>query len=90
VKLVLVSIQQTSLDSQTKMIPRLIHFVWLGPAARPEAIFDSWRRHHQDWNVTVWDEDRLHDLQLYSQEFYSRLRTRQYNQRSDVLRLEKL
>jgi hypothetical protein len=66
----------------------MIHFVWLGPAPLPAAIFGSWRRHHPDWEIVVWDESRLKGLKLHLREFYSLLRTKRYNQRSDVLRLE--
>ncbi len=42
------------------MIPRKLHVVWIGEAADfPEECVRTWRQHHPDWEVTVWDNDAL-------------------------------
>lgn len=40
-------------------IPKIIHFVWLGGAAKPplvERCIKSWRRHMSDYEVVEWSE----------------------------------
>lgn len=52
------------------MIPRLMHFVWVGPPM-PDRYADwisAWRTMHHGWDVRVWgddDLDWLHNHQIY-------------------------
>ncbi len=47
------------------MIPRLLHFVWLGTAPLPPAYAryrESWQENHPEWRVKVWRDDDLPTL----------------------------
>jgi hypothetical protein len=42
------------------MIPRKLHFVWVGNEADfPEECVQTWRQQHPDWELTVWGNDSL-------------------------------
>ncbi|HUN92751.1 MAG TPA: glycosyltransferase [Burkholderiaceae bacterium] len=42
------------------MIPRILHFIWIGDAApMPRAHVDSWIAAHPGWTVKLWDEAAL-------------------------------
>lgn len=47
-----------------RVIPRLIHQVWLGgaPPACDRAWRDTWRRHHPSWRYILWTEETLPPL----------------------------
>jgi hypothetical protein len=69
------------------MIPRVIHWLWLGPAPVPDLFThytDSWRRHHPAWATRLWRDDTLGSLSgldAYAQ-------ATGFKRRYDVLRLE--
>lgn len=73
-----------------RLIPRIIHQVWVGPDLLPETFAgyqESWRRHHPEWELRFWTDDNLpHDLAR--PEAYERLRSPV--ERCDILRLEVL
>jgi mannosyltransferase OCH1-like enzyme len=73
-------------------MPRLIHFIWLGPKPVPAtfaAILEMWRQHHSDFEIKVWGEKDLPSLELANLEI---IMDTQLNPalRSDFLRLELL
>ena len=42
------------------MIPRIIHYVWLGDAPKPQLVLDcieSWRRFCPGWEIREWGDD---------------------------------
>lgn len=41
------------------MIPKLLHFVWVGDESKRPAEIDSWT--HPDWTIKVWGNDSLSD-----------------------------
>lgn len=44
------------------MIPKIIHYVWVGPAPFPEdaqARVETWRRMLPDYRFMLWDEDSI-------------------------------
>lgn len=44
------------------MIPRLLHFVWVGDESnRPDRYIDTWRHHHPDAVVKVWGNAALRE-----------------------------
>ena len=72
------------------MIPRILHQVWVGPDPLPEEFArfrESWRRHHPEWEMRLWTEERLPE-DLVRPEVYERLR--KPTERSDIIRLEVL
>jgi mannosyltransferase OCH1-like enzyme len=71
-------------------IPRLIHQIWLGPTAPPDAERgwrESWSTHHPEWEVHLWTEESI-PADLRRSEVYERLRLPA--ERADILRLELL
>lgn len=65
-------------------IPCIIHFVWFGPLPLPELIVDSWRAHHPEFEIKVWNESNL--CSLYNQSQFDK--TSRFNQKSDIARYE--
>lgn len=44
------------------MIPKLIHYCWLGGAPKPERVIkciDSWKKHCPDYKIVEWNENNL-------------------------------
>ena len=79
-------------SESSETMPRLIHFIWLGPKPVPAtfaAILEMWRKHHSDFEIKVWGEDDLLSLELANPEV---IMDTQLNPalRSDFLRLELL
>ena len=72
-------------------IPRILHLIWLGPRPLPnEHLLHSWRLHHFDWEIRMWNSDNI-PSDLYNHEaFRYALEHRQYGMASDILRLEVL
>jgi mannosyltransferase OCH1-like enzyme len=41
------------------LIPRILHFVWIGDDPVPTKYSDNvgeWEKHHRDWDIRVWTE----------------------------------
>jgi hypothetical protein len=47
-----------------RLIPRLLHRVWVGPEPVPDELDESWRRCHPDWEHRVWTDADLRSLSL--------------------------
>lgn len=43
-------------------IPRIIHQIWIGPRARPEAWLTSWPRLNPGWDYRLWTDGNLPPL----------------------------
>ena len=73
------------------MIPKIIHYVWLGKGEKPEIFkrcFDSWKKFCPDWQFMLWDESNVDlDCFPYVREAYD---AKKYAFASDVIRLQKL
>jgi hypothetical protein len=68
------------------MIPRVLHWLWLGPDAVPEIFTyyaDSWRRFHPSWEIRLWRDDTLSSLSCPD---YAQVTS--FKTRYDILRLE--
>ena len=68
------------------LIPKIIHFVWLGPHKLPESV-KTWQKHHIDWKIIVWNEEKISHIHLINKDIYE-LPNKRYNQKSDIARLE--
>lgn len=71
------------------MIPKVFHWIWLGPDPLPAQHRDylrSWERHHPGWERRLWTEDDL--PALHNAETYRSART--WAQKADVARYELL
>lgn len=70
-------------------IPRIIHRIWLGPNPMSDQYAEygeTWRRHHPDWEMRLWTDETVAELDL--PEAYER--SRDHLERCDVLRVELL
>jgi hypothetical protein len=91
-----------SLENETMRIPKIAHFIWLGPKAFPRESVEnvrSWVAKHPDWTFNFWtDRARptpVPGMQMRMvQEFQFAklwdcfLRSDNYGEKSDVLRYE--
>lgn len=75
----------------TNMIPKVIHYVWLGKGQKSEKIMhcmESWKKIHPDWKIIEWNETNFpisyNKFTLHSYE------ARKYAYTSDVIRLHAL
>ena len=71
------------------MIPRIIHYCWIGGAPLPELAercIASWKEHMPDWQIMRWDESNfdITSAPLYVRQAYE---TRKYAFVSDYVRL---
>jgi len=69
------------------MIPRVIHWLWLGPDAVPDLFtyyMESWRRHHPSWETRLWRDDMLSTLSCRADYTHVTL----FKTRYDIFRLE--
>lgn len=68
-------------------IPKIIHQIWLWKNKFPEkfSIFQkTWIKCYPDWNLQVWNEGNIHDLQNVNQSDLNKLNN--YSEKSDYLR----
>jgi mannosyltransferase OCH1-like enzyme len=46
------------------MIPRKLHFVWIGDESkRPDKLIKTWRDKHPDWEVKIWGNNELYNFE---------------------------
>jgi len=70
----------------SKIIPRIIHQIWLGPLKPPQEAMDSWVKKHPGWTYILWTEENLPKL-INRQAFDE---SDNYPQKADILRYELL
>lgn len=70
------------------MIPRIIHFIWLGTAEMPQLMKDcmeSWHKYLPNYEIMRWDDDSIKEIEYpFVQEA---LQQRKWAFASDVIRL---
>ena len=71
------------------MIPKTIHYIWLGKGEKPKIFYqclESWKKFCPDYEIKEWTEDNL-DINIcqYCKDAYS---DKKYAFASDVLRFE--
>ncbi len=52
-------------QKQTRNIPKIIHYVWLGKGEKSNTINDcieSWKRFCPDYQIIEWNEDKIKDI----------------------------
>lgn len=83
-------------------IPKVIHFIWIGPAAFPAESVENvrmWMQHHPDWTVKFWTDRKRHlpckgMEEVFVEDFSFALLEKEYHQstnwgeKSDILRYE--
>ena len=68
------------------MIPKILHFIWLGNLKKPETI-QTWFEKHKDWEIIIWTDEMVKNLSLINKNIYD-VANKRFNQKSDILRLE--
>lgn len=57
-----------------RIIPKIIHQIWIGSPTPPEAFKEymaSWKKYHPDWDYILWDDEKVKELfPLYNQNYY--------------------
>ena len=70
------------------MIPKIIHYVWLGHGEKSQKIKDwiaSWKKHMPDYEIKEWNEDNFDiNYNTYTRQAYEQ---KKYAFVSDVIRL---
>lgn len=70
------------------MIPKIIHYVWLGRGEKSEKIkkcIESWRQQMPDYTIKEWNEDNFNiNYNDFTKQSYD---AKQYAFTSDVIRL---
>ena len=73
------------------MIPKVIHYVWVGPAKKPSSVekcINSWKKNCPDYQIIEWNEKSFESIKnRYLEEAYA---AGKYAFVSDVLRLHAL
>ena len=70
------------------MIPKIIHYVWLGGNPLPPKMrecIDSWKLHMPDFEIMVWDDERIREID--NTFMHEALAERKWAFVSDVVRL---
>jgi len=71
------------------MIPKLMHFIWVGDEAkRPTNCIDTWRAHNPDWDFVVWGNAELHQLKWHNRDHMMEMYNRELNGVADMMRWE--
>ncbi|MCK4934728.1 MAG: hypothetical protein KAR79_03990 [Simkaniaceae bacterium] len=88
--------------SNKQRIPKIIHFIWLGPESFPMKSIDninSWILHHPDWKIKFWTDQKKEaphpnmevvvvDKSHFTNLYEEYLDSKNYAEKSDVLRYE--
>ena len=88
--------------NRSTKIPKIIHFVWFGPASLSSAYsknIKSWIKHHPDWTFYFWSDRarslphsklQLRNIQFFQPEHFKEefVEARHYREKADLLRLE--
>jgi mannosyltransferase OCH1-like enzyme len=71
------------------MIPKLIHFIWVGNEAnRPDNCMDSWRALNPGWDFRIWGNSELSDLNWFNRSHMTAMYDRELNGVADMMRWE--
>ena len=70
------------------MIPKIIHFVWLGENPKPSLVLkciETWKRYCPDYKIMEWNDEAVRDID--NTYFLETLRLKKYAFASDYIRL---
>jgi mannosyltransferase OCH1-like enzyme len=72
------------------MIPKIIHQIWVGDENKlPKNHITSWVNNHPEWQHILWDEKKIHDLNLINKKKYEiYYKEKCYNGAANVARVE--
>lgn len=82
------SYQNDPKEGNTYIIPRLIHFIWLGSPLPQECaiMVASWQKFHPEWTIKVWTDSDAKTFGLQNKIAFDRARN--YGEKSDIFRYE--
>lgn len=80
--------QQKQQINTKNLIPKIIHFIWLGSALPSKYLpfIASWEQYHPDWEIKVWDDQAVSKLNLKNKYLYDQASN--YGYKSDLARYE--
>lgn len=71
------------------MIPRTLHFIWVGDESRrPDNCIATWKRHHPDWQIKVWGNHELATVGWVNADHMREMAPRELNGVADMMRWE--
>ena len=71
------------------MIPKLIHFIWVGDETRcPTNCMDSWRALNPDWEFLLWGNADLAEQDWFNRAHMTAMYDRELNGVADMMRWE--
>ncbi|TZG24609.1 glycosyltransferase [Sphingomonas montanisoli] len=71
------------------MIPKLIHFIWVGnEAKRPDNCMESWHALNPDWEFRLWGNAELNGLDWINAKHMTAMYDRELNGVADMMRWE--
>lgn len=71
------------------MIPKLLHFIWVGDESRcPTNCIDTWRAHNPDYEVLVWGNQDLAEQDWFNRDHMTAMAARELNGVADMMRWE--
>jgi len=71
------------------MIPKLIHFIWVGDETKcPTNCMDTWRAFHPDWDFKLWGNAELDALPWVNRRHMTEMYDRELNGVADMMRWE--
>ena len=69
-----------------KIIPKIIHQVWIGPKKRPEKLMNTWKEKHPDFQYILWTEENLKDMKFECIDKINQIE--EINGKCDIIRWE--
>ena len=51
------------------MIPRILHFIWIGNKERPDCWIE-WMNKNPSFEIMFWDENMINNFNLKNQKLY--------------------
>jgi mannosyltransferase OCH1-like enzyme len=71
------------------MIPKLLHFIWVGDETRrPDNCIDTWRALHPDWQIRLWGNAELNSRNWVNKRHMAAMYQRELNGVADMMRWE--
>ncbi|WP_390537354.1 TcdA/TcdB catalytic glycosyltransferase domain-containing protein, partial [Staphylococcus pseudintermedius] len=57
-------IQSSSSQEHQLLIPKIVHFIWLGSSlpTKADLTIQSWQKYHPDWKIMIWTDREVANL----------------------------
>lgn len=71
------------------MIPKILHFIWVGDETkRPDNCIDTWRTRNPGWEIRIWGNESLQQRGWINGRHMSEMSDRELNGVADMMRWE--